>query len=202
MFLYNVVNNRTEIAVPWRNYAKLGKSLFWWKLGFHLICLAITIPLLGLTFWKIAVPCIRARAFVPSVLPALTGSVLLWIVFGIAAGYVARLLEDFVIPIMFKFDLRVLKAWGRFLGLLKPHFWKFVLYGIFYFVLATVSSTIVTLIVLITCCIAGCLLLIPYVGAVMLLPVTVFFRTYSIKYLAQFGPEYRLEPQAGRELHP
>jgi hypothetical protein len=51
----------------------------------------------------------------------------------------------------------------------------------------------VMLLVVITCCIAGCLMAIPYVGAVVVLPVTVFFRAYSLEYLAQFGPEYRLD---------
>jgi hypothetical protein len=195
MFLYNVVNDRTEIAVLWRNYAKLGSSLFWWKLWFGLICMAIATLLLVFTVWRTVVPCVKAWAFVPSVLPAFFGFVLLWIVFGIVAGYISRFLEDFVTPVMFKFNVTASEAWSRFISLLKPHFWKFVVYGLFYLILAMASGTIVLLAILATCCIAGCLMIIPYVGAVVVLPVTVFFRAYSIKYLAQFGPEYRLEPE-------
>jgi hypothetical protein len=44
--------------------------------------------------------------------------------------------------------------------------------------------------VLVTCCCAGCLLAIPYLGTVLLLPVLVFKRSYSLYYLAQYGREY------------
>jgi hypothetical protein len=46
----------------------------------------------------------------------------------------------------------------------------------------------------VTCCIAGCLIVLPYLGAVILLPVTVFKRSYSLYYLAQFGPAYNVFP--------
>jgi hypothetical protein len=48
----------------------------------------------------------------------------------------------------------------------------------------------------VTCCIAGCLMALPYVGTVALLPVLVFKRSYSIYYLAQFGPAYNVFPPA------
>ena len=38
----------------------------------------------------------------------------------------------------------------------------------------------------VTCCIAA----LPYIGAVILLPVYVFRRSYSIGFLSQFGPDY------------
>jgi len=43
---------------------------------------------------------------------------------------------------------------------------------------------------LVTCCIAGCLFALPYLGTVFLLPILVFERAYSLHYLAQFGPDY------------
>ena len=42
---------------------------------------------------------------------------------------------------------------------------------------------------LMTCCCGFLLLVIPYVNAVCLLPVTVFTRHFSIDLLRQFGPE-------------
>jgi len=53
-----------------------------------------------------------------------------------------------------------------------------------------VIGFIVVAAVLVTCCIAGCLLALPYLGTVLLLPVLVFKRGYSIHYLAQYGPDY------------
>jgi hypothetical protein len=37
---------------------------------------------------------------------------------------------------------------------------------------------------------------IPYLGTVLLLPVLVFKRSYSIYFLRQFGPEYDVFPPA------
>ena len=51
------------------------------------------------------------------------------------------------------------------------------------------------MIVLCTCCIAGCFLAIPYIGTVLLLPVLVFTRAYSLHFLAQFGPDYDVFPR-------
>ena len=49
---------------------------------------------------------------------------------------------------------------------------------------------LVLIVILLTCCIAGCLLVLPYLGTVLLLPVLVFRRSYSLCYLAQYGGEY------------
>jgi hypothetical protein len=53
---------------------------------------------------------------------------------------------------------------------------------------------IVLLAILATCCIAGCLLLLPFLGTVLLLPVLVFKRAYPLYYLAQYGPQYDVFP--------
>jgi hypothetical protein len=45
-----------------------------------------------------------------------------------------------------------------------------------------------------TCCIACCLMIIPYIGTVLLLPVFAFGRSYSLYYLAQYGPHYDVFP--------
>ena len=51
------------------------------------------------------------------------------------------------------------------------------------------SFCVVLLGILATCCIAAFLMMIPFVGAIVLLPVTVFKRSYSLYYLAQYGQE-------------
>ena len=47
---------------------------------------------------------------------------------------------------------------------------------------------------LVTCCIFGCLALIPFLGTVLLLPIFVFQRAYSVCYLAQVRPGIRRIP--------
>ena len=55
-------------------------------------------------------------------------------------------------------------------------------------------SVIVFGAVIITCCLAGCLMLLPYLGTVVLLPVLMFKRCYSLYFLAQFGRDYDVFP--------
>lgn len=51
---------------------------------------------------------------------------------------------------------------------------------------------LILLTVVVTCCVAGCLMAIPYLGTVLLLPVTVFFRGVGPEFLRQFGGEFDL----------
>jgi hypothetical protein len=41
--------------------------------------------------------------------------------------------------------------------------------------------------IIVTCCLAGCLMMLPFLGTVLLLPVLVFKRAYPLYYLAQYG---------------
>jgi hypothetical protein len=47
----------------------------------------------------------------------------------------------------------------------------------------------------VTCCIGFLLLIIPYIGSVVLLPVSYTLRAFSLEYFAQFGDEYQLFPE-------
>jgi heme O synthase-like polyprenyltransferase len=91
---------------------------------------------------------------------------------------------------MYKHNLTTTKAWRRFLELMKPSKWWFLLYGLFYALLLAAAGMGVMLVILLTCCIAICPLSLPYISAVIMLPITVFFRAYSLEYLAQYGKEY------------
>jgi hypothetical protein len=42
----------------------------------------------------------------------------------------------------------------------------------------------------VTCCCFGCLSLLPYIGAVVLLPFSTFQQSYALFYLGQFGPQF------------
>jgi hypothetical protein len=109
---------------------------------------------------------------------------------------------DFVVPIMFLRRTKCTAAWREFLGLLGANFGRFVLYLLFQIVLGMGISMVVLAAVVVTCCIAGCLMGIPYIGAVVLLPVLVFERSYSLYYLTQFGPAYSVFPAASPFMPP
>ena len=48
------------------------------------------------------------------------------------------------------------------------------------------------LLILLGCCLTCCMALLPYLSSVAFLPIFVFFRCYSLGFLAQFGEDWRI----------
>ena len=195
MFLDNIVNGRAEVKRPWARFRQHGNSLFLWSLVYGLVCFAVTLLLGLLLVFSVVMPCIKAGAFVDSVFSGIAVGGSCFLLFALMTAYISRFLEDFVIPIMYEMDLKATEAWGKLFALLKANFGRFILYGIFYAILSIAGGLCLVVVVLLTCCIAGCLMGIPYIGAVVLLPWTVFFRMYSLAYLEQFGEAYRMRAE-------
>jgi hypothetical protein len=61
---------------------------------------------------------------------------------------------------------------------------------LFQAVIAIAIGIIVMMLIFGTCCCAACFLAIPYIGTVLVLPLLVFKRAYSLCYLRQFGPRF------------
>jgi len=112
----------------------------------------------------------------------------------IVFALIHKFTEDFVVPILFLRGGKCLAAWKEFWGLLADNAGLFTLYILFQIVLGMAIGVIVFGAVVITCCCALFLLAIPYLGTVLLLPVLVFKRSYSLYFLRQFGPDYDVFP--------
>jgi len=193
MFLHCVALNRAEVTEPWSKFGAEANSLFWFRLVMGLVGMVLTLPLLGI----IAVMIIRMIYHgEPDVGAILMAAGLALVFFGVVIVFaiVKKLTMDFVVPIMFLRRSGCLAAWREFYRLLCTHFWQFVLYILFQIVLSMAIGVLILMAVLITCCCAGCLMALPYLGTVLLLPVLVFQRAYSLFFFAQFGPEYNVFP--------
>ncbi len=94
--------------------------------------------------------------------------------------------NDFVVPIMWLRGCRVMAAWAELRALLDAHPGAFILYVLMKIVLGIGLVLIACLAACVTCCIA----MLPYIGTVILLPLYVFRRSYSIHFLNQFGLDY------------
>jgi hypothetical protein len=97
---------------------------------------------------------------------------------------------DFAVPIMYCTAQGSLAAWSRLLALIKARPGNFILYILFQIVIHIAVGTLLIALVCVTCCIAGCIMAIPYIGVVFILPVLVFTRSYSLYYISQYGPEF------------
>jgi hypothetical protein len=197
MFLHCVALDKADVAAPWREFAREANSLFWFRLAVGLAGLVAILPLAAVMVirgWRMLE---RGQPSVGGILELVCVGLLLTLVAAVFC-IVAKLTTDFVVPIMFRRGEGCLQGWGTLLGLVAGNLGRFVLYLIFQIILALAIAVLILTAVLATCCIFGCLAAIPYVGTVLLLPIYVFRRAYSIHYLAQYGSDYdvfRLQQQ-------
>jgi hypothetical protein len=89
---------------------------------------------------------------------------------------------------MYRHDFTVLIAWS-IVGseILAGRTGTIILYILMKIVLGIAIGVIATIATCATCCLVA----IPYLGTVVLLPLLVFIRCYSLCFLEQFGPEWQ-----------
>jgi len=189
MFLHCVALNAAEVQVPWSRFALEANSLFLFRVVISLISLVVMLPLLGGLLLAL-LQMVSREAVNPGGLLLAAASGFAAVAAGLFFWVINRLTTDFVVPLQFLHRRRCLDAWRELRGLFQGNLGNLLLYFLFRFVLAIAISAIVVGVVLVTCCIAGCLFALPYLGTVLLLPILVFERAYSLHYLAQFGPDY------------
>jgi hypothetical protein len=184
MFVESVVWDRVDVSAQWSRAAELGMSLFKFRLALGLIG-----GILGLSAVAAAVvaglPDFRAgellgtRALIAYAIFA--GSSLF---IGLPLAVTSWLLEDFVVPLMVVRNLHVLDAWRACRAEVIPgNVGGIIVFYLLRFVLRFATLIIISIIGCVTCCIVY----IPYIGTVMLLPIWVFDRAYSLYYLEQLG---------------
>lgn len=194
MFLDNVVLDKAEIARPWKEYAKESNSLFLWRLVFGLIVFGVFIVYFSFLF--VAGGALYEALDSPAVpILFLIGWGLLLLALITVTGYISLFLSDFVVPIMYKHRISTVAAWGRFLALFRKSPLQLLLYGLLIFVLGILFVIAVVIAGVMTCCIGFFLLILPYVGTVVTLPIWYTYRAFSLEFLAQFGPDYSLFPE-------
>jgi len=203
MFLSCVAQNKAQVKLPWHRYRQEGNSLFLFRLVVAVIALLIFVILAGMAAGLIFT--FRKNGVDTTVL----------IIGGLAALAVIALpivllfsafiksIYDFVVPIMYLHRTTCMQAWGRFWGLLKNNLGKFLLYFLFQIVIGMAIAAITVAAMVATCCCAACIMVIPYLGTVLMLPLIVFARSYSLCYLRQYGSDYDVfatKPQPQSEI--
>lgn len=191
MFLHCVAENKSEVKVPWHKFRAHGNSLFLFRIVLGLIGLAIvTVPILGIVFLVIAMTAkaIPLMTFVPGIIVCS----LILLVLSTALLLVKKFTFDFVVPIMFMRTASCTAGWREFMAILSANKARLALYILFQIVISIAIGTIIFIGACIGCCLccASVLLFIPYIGTVILLPIFVFKRAYSLYYLRQFGPGF------------
>jgi len=193
MFLDNVARDQARVVAPWYEYRKEGNSFFRWNLFWVILTAAVGITYILFCFaylQGIYESSGSSRALiVPAVLAGLG-------FFGISivSTFIFVLLRDFVTQIMYRDRVAGWEAMQKFLPLFFSQFFHFIGYAVFRLILSLLILLGILICGCITCCIGFLVLAIPYINAVVLLPVSYAMRAFTVEFLGQFGPEYRIFP--------
>ncbi|MFC1634871.1 hypothetical protein ACFL5Z_08515 [Planctomycetota bacterium] len=188
MFLHCVVENKGEVAVPWNKFSLHANSLFVFRIVVGLINL-VAVVIAGFAGIMLFAGAAMAGSGGAAVLVVVSIFILM-IALGIVLFLIQKFTTDFVVPIMYLRTTSCRAAWREFLAVLTANSGRFVLYVLFQIAIWFVVMIIIMAMVCVTCCCAACILAIPYVGTVLLLPIFVFQRSYSLYYLRQYGPAF------------
>jgi len=191
MLLYNVVNNKDDVVKQWHDFRKQGNSIFWWQFVYGWLVFGIFILFFVYSFEVFKnihndiIPGFAKFGFIASIIITFIGLLVI-------TGFISLFLNDFVVQVMYKYQISTLKAWSKFLSLLIRNAGSFIVYGLFILILKIATVIAVIFVAMLTCCIGLLLIMIPFVGTIILLPVTYTFRAFSIEYFATFGDEYNI----------
>lgn len=199
MFLDNVIHNRGKVREPWNKYGSLGDSLFVWRLIFGLVTFGIFIIASIFSFVWIRNMIVGDFSVAAKIWIGI-GLGLQFLVLIVVISYIALFLTDFVVPIMYKDNLSATKAWVVFLRIFNSNPGHFLLYGLFRLALGILLFFVILMFGFLTCCVGFVLLIIPYIGSVILLPVSYTFRAFSVEYLEQFGDDLKFFPPGENTL--
>ena len=182
MFIDCIVKNRGAIAEPWRDFRKEGNSYFFFSLLFVFGLLILA----GLLSLPLVLPAIQDGDFLRAHDVYLISAIATWILVMILFVLAWALVASFIAPVMYRQRCHAWKAFTIVTRLIAAHTGEILLYCLFWIVLALASAIVGCVAACATCCIAA----IPYIETVILLPIFVLLRSFSLLFLRQFGPDY------------
>jgi hypothetical protein len=194
MFLDNVVRNQSRVVAPWYEYKKEGNSYFLFCLVWGFVQLPIVIAYLVYCFLNLQALYSHSGTSSALIFPAILAGLGL-VAIAIITTFLFILLRDFVVPIMYRDRITTWQAIQKFFPLFLSNFIYFIVYGLLLLCLWLLILVGLGIAGCITCCIGFVILLIPYINAVVLLPLSYAFRSFSVEFLEQFGPEYSIFPR-------
>lgn len=193
MFLHNVVQSKTEVSKPWRDYAQQGNSLFVFRLIFAFLSFMIFVLVIVVEF-LILFGVYQSYSSEGLFWLLLILFILSLIALGFFIAFLDMLINDFMVPVMQKVRVGAMAAMREVVGLLKRNLGSIILYALFKLVLSIAVVVSIIFFGFFTCCIGFLLVIIPYISDVFLLPVSYTFRAYSVEFLEQFDDKYKLFP--------
>jgi hypothetical protein len=111
------------------------------------------------------------------------------VLLGLTVQVVAHLVKAFIVPVMYWHGVSASRAWLAVFSLCNQYPFAVLAYLVCGAGCSILAGCAIVAIGILTCCIGFVPLAIPYVGAVALLPCSLFFRGYAVCFLSQWRPE-------------
>lgn len=184
MLVESVIHDRVNVSQQWARAAELGMSVFKFRL---LIQLGGGFLGLGTIILGAALAFSDLQAGHFSGPHALMGYALLGfatLLLGLPIALTMLLFDDFVLPLMVVRNVRVGEAWGICRREVLAGNWGNL---VLFYVLRVLLGFGIVIAVWILNCVTCCLISLPYLGTVLLLPVFVFWRAFSLYFMEQLG---------------
>ena len=182
IFIDCLVRNRAAIAEPWREFRREGNDFFLFLIALIVVSIAIMALLAGLVFGLLVLWRNYHISNTPALLVLVPIAVFGWVAFAV----VVNLTMYFMVPVMYARRCSSIEAARAVLRLILDEPAPFILFILFMVALWIAWIMVGCLVTCVTCCLAS----LPYIGTVIVLPVPVFFRSFSLLFLRQFGPEW------------
>ncbi len=181
IFVDCIVRNRAAIVEPWKEFRAEGNSFFL----FSLIVVLVLIGVIVIAGLGLIVP------FIPRGPQAEPGAgfwigLSLFVFVAVCFAFIWALASQLMVPIMYRQRCPARLAFSQTVDLVFSHPGLILLYVLFLLLLGVAVVMMSCAVACATCCIAA----IPYVGTVILLPLSVTLAAFSLLFLRQFGPDY------------
>ncbi len=182
IFIDCIVRNRAAIAEPWREFRCEGNRFFLFLIVLVVASIAVVALLAGLVFGSLMLWRNYHSSNTPALLVLVPIAVFAWVAFAV----VVNLITYFTPAVMYARRCSPGEAARGLLQLVLDEPAPFILFILFMIALWIGWIMVGCLVTCLTCCLAS----LPYIGTVIVLPVPVFFRSFSLLFLRQFGPDW------------
>ena len=198
MFLDGVARNDPTIKRSWSDYRQLGNNLAVVIFFIDFIQIAVFLGAFAIGT-AIAWPDIQTSSFGSASITGIVVGGLIALAMVLITVVLRFFLLHFIVPAMYIRNCRWSVAWDaarteiitKHPGSIVGFFFMRVLIGI-------ATAAIATMAMAFTCCLVA----LPYIGTVIMLPIYVFELSYTLHFIEQFGPRWAIFSVADVEEPP
>lgn len=187
MFLHRWYKPNATIGQCWWSSRAAGRELFVWRMYFFVIAFLLFVLNAGYGYVFVLKPYLTAGnvwsgGLAAPTVKCVTGLVLL----SVTVQLVAHLTKAFVVPVMYWHGVTASRAWLAVFALCNQYPGAVIGYLLCGIACSFAAGLAILAFGAVTCCIGFIPMVLPYLGAVVLLPYYLFFRGYAVCFLSQW----------------